>query len=366
MAISGTNVASLRVRGCHLPQKASTEQQRRMAMRQVRVLAFAAFLSASALVGRASAEEADVAEQLFRDGHALLKEHRYSEACPKFAESQQHDPASGTLLALAYCQELAGQLASAQASYTAAAELARAEKQDERQRAASQRAQELTSRLSTLTIRLPESLWSVPGLRVTNNGVEVARSTWGRPVANDGGDFDVQVTAPGHTAWSTRVTLGPERDQRVVDVPALAGSTEGASAAPLTAPPVKTPAPEQRYWTTPRTIGWAAIGAGTLSGVAALYFTASAKSAQSDVESLVRAEQAAPPDARAPWDALGHSRDADGRRAAAFAQGFGVASGALLIGGAALVIFGSKSPETPDVSAAIAPGAARVQYTRAF
>jgi len=339
-------------------------------MRQVRVLAFAAFLGASSLIGRASADEADVAEQLFRDGHALLKEHRYSEACPKFAESQQHDPASGTLLALAYCQELGGQLASAQASYTAAAELARAEKQDERQRAASQRAQELTARLSTLTIRVPEALWSVPGVRVTNNGVEVARSTWGRPVANDGGDFDVQVTAPGRSAWSTRVTLGPERDQRVVDVPALAGTESAGSSGPRTAIPAQSASarPEQHYWTTPRTVGWAAIGAGTLSGITALYFTASAKSAQSDVESLVRAEQSAPADARAPWDALGHSREADGRRAAALAQGFGVASGALLIGGAALVIFGGekKEREAPSVSLSIVPGEARFGYARAF
>src|SRR5579864_3897961 len=84
-----------------------------------------------ALAVPAVASEPDVAEALFRDGHALLKEHRYQEACAKFADSQRHDPASGTLLALAYCQELSNALASARASYLAAAELARVEQQDE-------------------------------------------------------------------------------------------------------------------------------------------------------------------------------------------------------------------------------------------
>jgi len=59
--------------------------------------------------------------------------------------------------------------------------------------------------------------------------------------------------------------------------------------------------------------------------------------------------------------------DVDGRTGElAGAYGGTIIDNTLLIGGAALVIFGSKSPETPDVSAAIAPGAARVQYTRAF
>jgi hypothetical protein len=342
-------------------------------MRPVRFFAVASVLIGCSVVGRASADEADVAEQLFRDGHALLRDQRYSEACAKLAESQQHDPASGTLLALAYCQELGGLLASAQASYLAAAELARAETQDERQHAASQRALELTARLSTLTIRVPRALWFLPGLRITNNGVEQARASWGRPVASDGGELAIRVTAPGHNPWSTHVNLRPEQDQRVVDVPVL--TEEGAAMAPPPGPRTEGRSPSsahsaatRHYWTTARTVGWAAIGAGALSGAAALYYTASAASAQSDVESLLRAQRAAPADARAPWDAAGHAREAEGRHAATLAQGFGVASGVLLLGGAALVIFGGDKAdhETPSVSLGFAPGEAQVGYARVF
>jgi len=341
-------------------------------MRQVRFLAVASFLIGCSVLGRASADEAEVAEQLFRDGHALLKEQRYSEACAKLSESQQHDPASGTLLALAYCQELGGLFASAQGSYLAAAELARAEAQDERQRAASQRALELTARLSTLTLRVPKALWQLPGLRITNNGLELARAWWGRPVANDGGDFAILVTAPGYEPWSTHLNLRAERDQRVIDIPILsevvsvAAPPLGPRAAEL--PQSAQPATEAHYWTTARTVGWSAVGVAALSGAAALYYASSAASAQSDVESLLRAQQAAPPDARASWDAAGHSRDADGHHAAAMAQGFGVASGVLLLGGVALVIFGGekKARETPSVSLDFAPGEARFGYARAF
>src|SRR5262245_11942087 len=57
------------------------------------------------------------AEELFREAHGLLKRAQYREACGKFAASQNLEPASGTLLALAYCQERAGRLASAWHDY---------------------------------------------------------------------------------------------------------------------------------------------------------------------------------------------------------------------------------------------------------
>jgi hypothetical protein len=343
-------------------------------MRPFGFLALTAFLIGFCVVGNAWADEPEVAEQLFREGHALLKEHRYSEACPKFAESQRRDPASGTLLALAYCQELASLLASAQASYVAAAELARAEKQDDRERAATERAQALTERLSTVTINVPEALWELPSLSVKSNGVELERAIWGRPVPSDGGNFEIEVSAANRTPWSTHLLLAVERDQRVVTVPLLSEPSEAAlptlgprsSAVVVSAPPTL----DQHYWTTPRVVGWAAIGTGAVAGIVSLYCTVAAKSAQNDVEGLLHAEenQTGPASSRIPWDASGHAREVDGRRDQALAQGFGVASGALILGGAALVLFGSNKGEhqAPSVSLAIAPGAAHVGYAKSF
>jgi hypothetical protein len=339
--------------------------------RRFRLTATACVIAVS-ICGVAAADESEVAEQLFREGHALLKEQRYTDACSKFAESELHDKASGTLLALAYCQELAKTFASAQASYAAAADLAKAENQGERQRAATDRAEALARRVSTLTVEVPEALQTLPGLRITNNGIELARASWGHPVPSDGGTFDIQVTAVNRQPWSKQVELGAEQERSVVTVPMLAEVAPSTleHAGPRTAllAPSAPPAPPPRYWSTQRIVGWSAVGAGTIAGVAALYFTASAKSAENDVQDMLRAEEAAPPSSRVPWDSAGHAREADGRRAAGLAQGFAVTSGALLIGGAALVIIGAekRDHEAPSVSLGVVPGLAQVNYARAF
>jgi hypothetical protein len=46
-----------------------------------------------------------LAEALFHDGKAQMKKGNYAAACPKLAESYKQDPATGTLLALAVCQD---------------------------------------------------------------------------------------------------------------------------------------------------------------------------------------------------------------------------------------------------------------------
>src|SRR5882724_5078619 len=82
------------------------------------------FASRHTLADESAPAPASQADETFLLGRALLKDRRYAEACPKFQQSQVEDPASGTLLALAYCQELSGLLASSLSSYLAAAQLA--------------------------------------------------------------------------------------------------------------------------------------------------------------------------------------------------------------------------------------------------
>jgi hypothetical protein len=161
------------------------------------------------------------ADESFREGHRLLKEKRYAEACPKFEQSQRHDPASGTLLALAYCQELSGQLATSWASYLLAAQLAEREGHSERQSAASERVQALASRVSRLTVIAPPELLSLPGFRLLRDGVEFERASLSVAVPTDGGSHVFQATAPGRVPWTSRVTLLSERDQKTLVLPVL-------------------------------------------------------------------------------------------------------------------------------------------------
>src|SRR3954462_13991142 len=113
-------------------------------MRRWMIWAAATMLSFAGSTARAEPpSSANPADETFLAGKELLKDKRYAEACAKFQESQTADPASGTLLALAYCQELSGLLASSWASYIAAANLAQREGHPERQAAANERAEAL-------------------------------------------------------------------------------------------------------------------------------------------------------------------------------------------------------------------------------
>lgn len=169
----------------------------------------------------AAAQDATKADETFHAGHQLLKDGKLADACPKFAESQRADPASGTLLALAYCQELSGLIASACSNYRAAADLAAKEGQAERQKAATERADALSKRVSTLVIQLPVELVQQPGLVVKYDGIVLERAAYGTPLPLNGGTHAIEVTAPGRERWAGVVTLQNESDHKTLALPIL-------------------------------------------------------------------------------------------------------------------------------------------------
>src|SRR5580692_11189003 len=71
---------------------------------------------------RAESIDPAVADALFRKGREAAEKGDWATACPKFAESQRLDPAPGTLLNLADCEEHLGQLASAYEHFKTAVE----------------------------------------------------------------------------------------------------------------------------------------------------------------------------------------------------------------------------------------------------
>ncbi len=238
----------------------------------------------------ASAGEPDEekgADETFHEGRALLKDKRYGEACPKFEESQRKDPASGTLLALAYCQELSGLLATSWTSYLAAAQLAEREGHPDRQASARERAATVATRVSKLTVVVPPELLSLPGFHLLRDGFEFERASFGMAVPTDGGTHAFQASAPGRVPWTSTVTLLAEHDQKTLILPVLdlvqaegtpvPGGTGRAPTPPLVAENDSTGAKLTRA-------GWV-VGAASLVGLGigtAFTFLAVSKNNQSN------------------------------------------------------------------------------------
>jgi hypothetical protein len=163
---------------------------------------------------------AAVAEALYRQARDLMAAGKYDEACPKFAESQRLDPATGTLLNLAACHEKQGRLASAWLEYSDAQMAARRDAREDRVEYARTRAHELEPKLSRLTLSLASSADDA-ALSIELDGASVGRAVLGAPTPVDPGLHTVRVTAPGKKPWSTSVQIGASADQQSLVIPAL-------------------------------------------------------------------------------------------------------------------------------------------------
>jgi hypothetical protein len=245
----------------------------------VRALAFGVMVF---LAWPARADDADVAaaEALFQDGRALLEAGRANEACPKLAESQRLDPATGTLIALAACHELEGKLATAWAEFTEASGRAQRERRNDRYELASQRAERLRPRLSWLSLEIPPSYTSVGGLEIRRAGRILGRDTWSVPVPVDGGELTIEVAAPGHKPWRSSVVVAPEGDRKVVRLPELEpelipapSPTPPPAVGPLRQEPKPVPPPpDTTRWGTYEWVGVGSAAAGVLTLGAGAYF----------------------------------------------------------------------------------------------
>src|SRR5271167_4491541 len=103
-------------------------------------------------VARAQHDPA-AAESLFRDAKAAEQRGDFKTACAQFAESQRLDPAAGTLLNEADCEEHLGTVATAWGHFVEARD--QLPKGDDRLPYAQQRATALEKRVPHLVVRLP-------------------------------------------------------------------------------------------------------------------------------------------------------------------------------------------------------------------
>jgi hypothetical protein len=162
-----------------------------------------------------------LAETLFREGKALLSSGDFVGAAAKFAESNRQDPASGTLLALALCQEKIGLTATAWGTYSAAGLRARQELHTDREEVARERVTELEPTLSRLVVEVPADVQALEGLLVKRDGQELPRAAWNSAVPVDPGEHTIEVVAAGKKHWKQSVKVGPQADRQSIRVPTL-------------------------------------------------------------------------------------------------------------------------------------------------
>jgi len=224
-------------------------------------------LAAPALAQTSSNQAA--AEALFDEGRRLASAGRHTEACPKLEASLKLDPALGTLLNLADCNEKIGKTATAWAQYRDATSLARQSGSAERESFAADRAKALESRLSKLTIRVTESD-GTSALEVKRDGVAVDTAVLGTAIPVDPGTHEVTASAPGMKPWSTKVEVGADAATVEVEIPKLEadGSPEAASTTGE-AQPSKSSSAQRPIAIAVGVLGIAGLGLGTYFGLSA-------------------------------------------------------------------------------------------------
>lgn len=203
----------------------------------------------SAAAQNAGAEGA-LAEALYQKGRQLMAEGKFSEACPKFAESYRLDAATGTLLNLASCHEGERKLASAWLELTEALASARRDHRDDRVKFAEEHLAALETKLSRLTVALAPSA-DIADLKVQVDGIVVLAAARGIPAPVDPGEHVVEAQAPGRKPFSQRFTITEQAKNITVTIPLL--ETE-APPAPLASAPPASPSPPAAAETTSRPI----------------------------------------------------------------------------------------------------------------
>ncbi|WP_438037701.1 hypothetical protein [Sorangium sp. So ce128] len=184
---------------------------------------------------------------------------RYESACPRLEEVVRLAPdALGAKLTLGACYEGWGKLASAWSQYVLVEGEATKVGDLDRQMKAAIKAAALKPKLATLTIDVPASVRSIPGLTITRDGLSVRDAQWSVPLPLDVGRHEIVVSGRGYKTRKQQIEIAADGDRVAVRVSPLE-SMSNAESAPV------------RPWQRPAAIvamglGGAGLAAGAVLG----------------------------------------------------------------------------------------------------
>jgi hypothetical protein len=214
-------------------------------------MSMALVASARAQPGGATASEAD---RLFGEGRALAKAGKFEEACERFERSFELDPATGTSLNLADCQEREGHPRKAWEMFTSAAEHFELDGDTARAKFARDRASAVASKLATIVVHIGRP--QPKGLAITIAGRSVQPTGEIRELV-DPGAIEVTASAPDRVGFVTakQAAAGAEI---VIELPDLVRATTSS-----------TPTVDHRSGRITLAWGFAGLaGASAISGIA--------------------------------------------------------------------------------------------------
>ncbi|HEX9296458.1 MAG TPA: tetratricopeptide repeat protein [Polyangiaceae bacterium] len=222
--------------------------------RKTLVLTFCSFVFI-ATPALAQHRDAATAEALFRQGRQAMEAKNYDEACPKFAESQRLDPASGTLMNLATCEERVGKLASAWQHWKEAIDAL--PPKDDRIAFARSRVEDLEKKLPRLQITLSGG---GEGAKVYRDELELGSASLGVLLPVDPGSHTVTVRMPGRFPKSVPVSVAVGESAQIDVHPGAVDPSANEK--------------NVKLQPRPRTLGWifggigvAGVGAATVTGL---------------------------------------------------------------------------------------------------
>ena len=200
-----------------------------------------------------------------------MDEHRYADACMKFAASERFEPGLGTSLWLADCLQNNGQTASAWEEFERAVAVA-ARTNDSRELVARTRAEKLLPELSRVVVTF--SAKPDEDVQIDCDGAPVPRVRWAEGFYVDPGTHHLRATLRGSVFWEADVSVGPRADVErvVVALPrALEGVPQGTPE-PVARPLLPSPSPAAFSGSAPshagaveRLAGVASMGLGVVA-----------------------------------------------------------------------------------------------------
>jgi hypothetical protein len=195
------------------------------------------------------------ADALFDSARAAMAKGDFATACEQFRASDKLDPAVGTELNLADCEEQRGRLASAWELYRTVEE--KLSVKDERVALAHSRAESLSARVPKLTLRLADG--APKDSTVRDGQVELGSAAFGIALPLEPGAHELVVSAPGFAPRAFQVQLSEGQAQTLTVSP---GSALNAAQSPRTDAPPKREE-QRKNGSNTRSLGFALGGVGS-------------------------------------------------------------------------------------------------------